>query len=51
VSEEPIAFYHFRNRDDHEVDIVLESMARVAGVEVRLSATVRNDDFRGLKKL
>jgi uncharacterized protein len=51
VSEEPIAFYHFRNRDDHEVDIVLESMARVAGVEVKLSATVRNDDFRGLKKL
>jgi uncharacterized protein len=51
VSQEPVAFYHFRSRDDHEVDIVLESMSRVAGVEVKLSASVRNNDFRGLRKL
>jgi uncharacterized protein len=48
---EPIAFYHFRNRDDHEVDIVLENGLSVAGVEVKASATVRNEDFRGLRKL
>lgn len=48
---EPIAFHHFRNRDDHEVDIVLEQGAALAGVEVKASGTVRAEDFRGLKKL
>jgi uncharacterized protein len=48
---EPIEFYHFRNRDDHEVDIVLENGPSIAGVEVKTSATVRNEDFRGLRKL
>lgn len=48
---EPVAFYHFRNRDDHEVDIVLEQGVRLAGVEVKASATVRAEDFRGLRKL
>ncbi len=48
---EPISFYHFRNRDDHEVDIVLEQGAQLAGVEVKASGTVRADDFRGLRKL
>jgi uncharacterized protein len=48
---EPIAFYHFRNRDDHEVDIVFENGLSIAGVEVKASATVRNEDFRGLRKL
>lgn len=46
-----IAFYHFRNRDDHEVDIVLEQGAVLAGVEVKASGTVRAEDFRGLRKL
>lgn len=48
---EPIAFYHFRHRDDHEVDIVLEQGTALAGVEVKASGTVRMEDFRGLKKL
>lgn len=48
---EPIGFYHFRNRDDHEVDIVLEQGTALAGVEVKASGTVRSDDFRGLRKL
>jgi uncharacterized protein len=51
ADSEPIAFYHFRNRDDHEVDIVLENGLSVAGVEVKASATVKNEDFRGLRKL
>jgi uncharacterized protein len=51
VHQEPVAFYHFRSRDDQEVDIVLESGTRIAGVEVKASATVRSDDFRGLRKL
>ena len=48
---EPVSFYHFRHRDDHEVDIVLEQGESLAGVEVKASGTVRTEDFRGLKKL
>jgi predicted AAA+ superfamily ATPase len=51
ASPEAVAFYHFRNRDDHEVDLVLERGAVLAGVEVKASGTVRNEDFRGLRKL
>jgi len=47
-----IRFYHFRNKDNIEVDIVLERAAHeVAGIEVKASATVRSKDFRGLRKL
>jgi len=48
----PIGFFHFRDRDDFEVDIVLEQgRAAVAGVEVKAGATVGEADFRGLRKL
>jgi uncharacterized protein len=50
--EDEIRFYHFREKDGAEVDIVLERGARhVAGVEVKASATVTAADFRGLRKL
>jgi predicted AAA+ superfamily ATPase len=50
--ETPISFYHFRDRDGVEVDIVLEQGARkVAGIEVKSAATVTTSDFRGLHKL
>ena len=49
---EPIGFFHFRDRDDFEVDIVLEQgHLAVAGVEVKAAATVGDADFRGLRKL
>ena len=48
---EAVSFYHFRHRDDHEVDIVLEQGESLAGVEVKASGTVRAEDFRGLRKL
>lgn len=45
-------FYHFRDRDQVEVDIVIERGARqLAGVEVKAGATVTAADFRGLRKL
>ena len=48
----PPAFFHFRDRDDAEVDIVIEQGSRaVAGVEVKGAATVTRADFRGLHKL
>jgi predicted AAA+ superfamily ATPase len=50
--KDPLAFYHFRDKDGSEVDIVMERGARaLAGVEVKASATVTAADFRGLRKL
>jgi predicted AAA+ superfamily ATPase len=50
--EAEIRFYHFRNKDKAEVDIVLERAAHeVTGIEVKASATVTSKDFRGLRKL
>ncbi len=46
-----IRFYHYREKDDYEVDIVLESGDRVAGLEVKAGASVRSEDFRGLRRL
>jgi predicted AAA+ superfamily ATPase len=50
--KEDIRFHHFRDKDNFEVDIVLERGAReLAGIEVKASATVTAADFRGLRKL
>jgi len=50
--EEPVAFYHFRDKDGVEVDMVLEGDGqRLAGIEVKASATVTAADFKGLRKL
>lgn len=44
--------YHFRDRDQREVDIVLEHRdGSVTAVEVKAAATVRERDFRGLRHL
>lgn len=44
--------YHYRDRDQNEVDGVLEDNAgRVIGIEVKASETIRSDDFRGLRHL
>ena len=48
----PMSFFHFRDRDGYEVDIVIERGPRaLAGVEVKASATVTASDFRGLRRL
>ena len=48
----PIHFFHFRDKDGAEVDMVLERGARaLAGIEVKAAATVTASDFRGLRKL
>jgi len=50
--KDPLSFFHFRDKDGVEVDIVIERGPRaVAAVEVKVSATVRAEDFRGLRKL
>jgi uncharacterized protein len=49
---DPVEFFHYRDRDDFEVDIVLEfGSSAVAGIEVKAAATVVEADFRGLRKL
>lgn len=50
--DEPLRFFHFRDKDGAEVDVVIERGARtVVGVEVKAAATVTASDFRGLRKL
>jgi len=46
------ALFHFRDRDQREVDIVIEHRdGSVSAVEVKAAATVHATDFRGLKHL
>ncbi len=49
--DDDVRFYHFRDRDGAEVDLVLERANQVAGVEIKAAATVTRSDFRGLRKL
>lgn len=51
-AEEPVDLWHFRDKRKREVDIVLErDDGRIIGVEVKASASVRAEDFRGLAAL
>jgi predicted AAA+ superfamily ATPase len=44
--------FHYRDRDQYEVDAVLEDNAgQIVGIEVKAAETVRTDDFRGLRLL
>jgi predicted AAA+ superfamily ATPase len=48
----PPRFFHFRDRDQAEVDLVVErGMFELAGIEVKASGTVTARDFNGLRKL
>jgi len=47
----PPSMAHYRTRDKVEVDLVLERRRQVVAVEVKASATVRGEDFRGLRHL
>ncbi len=49
--EQQLRFYHFRNKDKVEVDIIIEQGLKIAGVEIKAAATVTLGDFKGLKKL
>lgn len=51
-AEEPVQLFHYRDRDQVEVDMVLEhASGSVIGIEVKAAETVRGDDFRGLRHL
>lgn len=43
---------HFRTKEQDEVDLVLEdARGRIIGIEVKAAATLRPNDFSGLRKL
>ena len=51
-SEERYFFWHFRQNDQQEVDIVIEDLrGNIVGVEVKASASVNRKDFAGLRSL
>ncbi len=44
--------FHYRTKDQVEVDVVLEDRrGRVIAIDVKASATVRPDDFKGINHL
>ena len=52
ITPEPWFLSHFRDKDQVEVDFVLESSLReVIGIEVKAAASVNSSDFKGLRKL
>lgn len=51
-SETRVRLSHFRTKDREEVDLVIEDRrGRIIGLEVKASATVRAQDFSGLRRL
>ena len=47
-----LSFSHYRTRDQDEVDVIIEDRrGRIVGIDVKASATVKSDDFRGLRQL
>jgi len=51
-SDRRLSFSHYRTKDQDEVDVVIEDRrGRIVGIEVKASATVKADDFRGLRQL
>ena len=52
LTEVPVRLYHYRDRDQYEVDAVLESATgEVVACEVKAGETVRSEDFRGITRL
>lgn len=51
-SREPIAIFHYRDKDKLEVDFVLENSAgQIVGIEVKAAASVTRRDFAGLERI
>jgi uncharacterized protein len=51
-SEERVSIFHFRDRNNFEVDVVLENTAGdIVGIEIKAAASVTLRDFGGFKRL
>lgn len=52
ISDEPWDIFYYRDKDQVEVDFVLEKGdGKIMGIEVKASKTIFSHDFKGLKKL
>ena len=50
-SQESVRFYHFRDKQKNEVDLVLENnKGKLIAIEVKASSTVKRQDLKGLEK-
>lgn len=49
--DDSLNFFHFRNKDKVEVDIIIERGRQLVGIEIKAAATVTKNDFKGLNKL
>lgn len=49
--DEDLRFWHYRDKDKVEVDIVITHGAKVWGLEIKASKTVNASDSNGLKRL
>lgn len=50
--DEACIVYHYRDKDQDEVDIVVENdSGAIVGIEVKAAATVNAADFKGIRKL
>ncbi|NBX85464.1 MAG: ATP-binding protein [Gammaproteobacteria bacterium] len=51
-ADDPIKIYHYRDQRQHEVDFICElSNHQIIGIEVKASATIKKEDFKGLIQL
>ena len=49
--DEPVRFFHYRDKDKVEVDIIIENSAGDCfAIEVKAAATLNARDFTGLKR-
>ncbi len=49
--DEPLSFYHYRDKDKVEVDIIIENaQGDCFAIEVKAAATLNTKDFNGLKR-
>jgi len=46
-----LEFHHYRDRDQVEVDCVIERGSRVWGVEIKTARSIKEVDFKGLHRL
>jgi predicted AAA+ superfamily ATPase len=53
ITSEPWEIFHYRDKDQSEVDFILENQEQrtIIGIEVKASSTIFNHDFRGLRKI
>ncbi|MCU7939733.1 MAG: DUF4143 domain-containing protein, partial [gamma proteobacterium symbiont of Bathyaustriella thionipta] len=49
--DEPLSFYHYRDKDKVEVDIIVENaQGDCFAIEVKSAASLKSKDFNGLKR-